>query len=191
MTHLAAVVLAGGTGQRLGGVDKGALLVGGIPLLDGVLAATSSAVRTVVVGEPRPTARAVEWTREDPPGTGPLAGLMAGVQLLDPEVTPFTGVFATDLTHLTPADVDRLLNVLLETTDAEAALFRDAEGHRQPLAAIYRTSALLTALRDLAPLPGKPMRALVRALTITEVPDLGASTDCDTPEQLAALRAHP
>ncbi len=192
MTHLAVVVLAGGTGERLGGVDKGALVIGGTSLLDGVLEATASAVRTVVVGDKRPTVREVEWTREEPVGTGPLAALLAGVELLDPEVTPFTGVFATDLVKLGPSDVTRLLDVLLDTTDAEAALFRDADGHDQPLAAVYRTSALATALRELSPLAGKPMRALIRTLTTTEVPDRGASTDCDTPEQLATLRSqHP
>lgn len=188
MTHFAAVVLAGGTGQRLGGLDKGALEVGGVTLLDGVLQATVSAVTTVVVGEPRPTVRAVEWTREDPAGTGPLAGLLAGMELLDPEVTPFTAVFATDLTELGADDVHRLVDVLVATPDAEAVLFVDAEGRRQPLAAVYRTVALLTALRELQPLAGKPMRALVQLLTVQEVPDHGASADCDTPEQLAVLR---
>lgn len=188
MTHLGVVVLAGGTGERLGGVDKGALVVDGVSLLDGVLLATGTAVRTIVVGEPRATVRPVEWTREDPPGTGPLAGLLAGVELLDPEVTPFTGVFATDLPYLRAEDVERLLNVLVATPDTEAALFRDVEGYRQPLAAIYRTSALATALRELQPLTGRPMRALIRSLTVLEVPDEGAATDCDTPEQLAALQ---
>ena len=188
MTHLAAVVLAGGSGERLGGVDKGALVVGGVSLLDNVLLATGSAVRTVVVGDRRPSVREVEWTREEPPGTGPLAGLLAGVELLDPEVTPFTGVFATDLARLHQDDVIRLLDTLVDTTDAEAALFVDPEGQIQPLAAIYRTTPLLTALRELSPLAGKPMRALVRSLTVVEVPDRGASEDCDTPAQLQALQ---
>jgi molybdopterin-guanine dinucleotide biosynthesis protein A len=173
MTHFAAVVLAGGSGQRLGGVDKGALEI---------------SVVTVVVGDPRPTIRTVEWTREEPPGTGPLAGLLAGVELLDPEVTPFTTVFATDLTALTAEDVHRLVDVLVATPDAEAALFVDATGHLQPLAAVYRTIALVTALRDLQPLTDQPMRALLQMLTIQEVPDQGASVDCDTPEDFAALK---
>ncbi|MCE0534258.1 NTP transferase domain-containing protein [Kineosporia rhizophila] len=188
MTHLAAVVLAGGTGERLGGVDKGALEIGGVTLLDNVLRATESAVLTVVVGDKRPSAREVEWTREEPPGTGPLAALLAGVELLDPEVTPFTGVFATDLARLREPDVQLLLETLVATTDAEAALFVDAEGRMQPLAAVYRTTPLITALRELSPLAGKPMRALVRSLTVVEVPDRGASEDCDTPAQLQALQ---
>ena len=189
MTHLGVIVLAGGTGERLGRTDKGALQVDGVSLLDGVLQATSAAVRTVVVGEPRPTVRAVEWTREEPPGTGPLAGLLAGVEVLDPETTPLTGVFATDLTALGVADVGRLVDALRANPEADAALFVDADGYRQPLAAVYRTVTLATTLRSLQPLPGLPMRALAKELTLVEVPDLGASADCDTPEQLAALRA--
>ena len=188
MTHLGVVVLAGGSGERLGHVDKAALLVGGVPLLDRVLQATSAAVRTVVVGEPRPTVRTVEWTREDPPGTGPLAGLLAGLEVLDPETTPLTGVFATDLTQLAAPDVHRLVDALMAAPDADAALFVDTEGYRQPLAAVYRTITLITTLRSLQPLAGQPMRALVKELTLVEVPDLGAAADCDTPEQLAALR---
>ncbi|MBT0772681.1 NTP transferase domain-containing protein [Kineosporia sp. J2-2] len=193
MTRLGIVVLAGGSGRRLGGVDKGALVVNGVSLLDGVLLAASSAVRTVVVGEPRPTVRDVGWTREDPPGTGPLAGLAAGVAALRPDDLDLIGVFATDLTGLTPDDVRRLTDALDGPADtgpgSEAAVFVDAEGHRQPLAAVYRAGALRRVLRELQPLEGRPMRALLRALTLTDVSDHGASADCDTPEQLATLRA--
>lgn len=55
-----AVVLAGGAARRLGGADKPGLRVGGRPLLDRVLAACATATTTVVVAEPRRTARPVE-----------------------------------------------------------------------------------------------------------------------------------
>ncbi|MGH8776871.1 MAG: NTP transferase domain-containing protein, partial [Jiangellaceae bacterium] len=45
-----AVVLAGGRGSRLGGVDKPALRIGGRTLLDTALVATAAARSTVVVG---------------------------------------------------------------------------------------------------------------------------------------------
>ncbi|MCD5350401.1 molybdenum cofactor guanylyltransferase [Kineosporia mesophila] len=187
MIALGVVVLAGGSGERLGGVDKAALTRAGVTLLDGVLLATFAAERTVVVGERRPTVREVEWTREDPPGTGPLSGLLAGVEVLEPAAPTLVGVFATDLTRLGAQDVHKLVDALLSVPRADAALFIDAEGHRQPLAAVYRTPALIRVLRELAPLEGRPMRALVRELDVIEVPDLGASQDCDTPEQLARL----
>ena len=46
----------------------------------GVAVATDG---TVVVADPRPTARPVHWSREDPPGGGPVAALAAGVRALD------------------------------------------------------------------------------------------------------------
>ncbi|MFF8511565.1 DUF6457 domain-containing protein [Streptomyces sp. NPDC015492] len=87
-----AVVLAGGAARRLGGADKPGVRVGGRPLLDRVLAACRRAERTVVVGVPRPTVRPVHWTREDPPGGGPLAALDAGVRAMGADTDgPATG----------------------------------------------------------------------------------------------------
>ncbi len=77
-----ALVLAGGAARRLGGADKPGVRVGGRALLDRVLAACAGARTTVVVAESRPTARPVDWAREDPPGGGPLAALDAGVRAL-------------------------------------------------------------------------------------------------------------
>ncbi|MCW2606336.1 MAG: molybdopterin-guanine dinucleotide biosynthesis protein, partial [Frankiales bacterium] len=70
MTAYDAVVLAGGSGRRLGGVDKPGLLVDGTSLLDRVLGAVARAGTVVVVGPERPAARPVVWAREDPPGGG-------------------------------------------------------------------------------------------------------------------------
>ncbi|MGW4163354.1 DUF6457 domain-containing protein [Streptomyces sp. NPDC004788] len=77
-----ALVLAGGSARRLGGADKPGVRVGGRPLLDRVLAGCRDARRTVVVASPRATARPVEWTRENPPGGGPVAALDAGLRHL-------------------------------------------------------------------------------------------------------------
>ena len=70
-----AVVLAGGSARRLGGVDKPALQVGGASLLERVLAAVPSAGRVVVVGPPRALPPEVVQVREQPPGGGPGAAL--------------------------------------------------------------------------------------------------------------------
>ncbi|MEU5399582.1 DUF6457 domain-containing protein [Streptomyces sp. NPDC005963] len=77
-----AIVLAGGSAQRLGGADKPGLSVGGRTLLDRVLSASRGARRTVVVGGRRGTERPVVWAREDPPGGGPVAALDAGLRQL-------------------------------------------------------------------------------------------------------------
>jgi molybdopterin-guanine dinucleotide biosynthesis protein A len=184
VTGFDVVVLAGGGGQRLGGVDKGALLVGGRSLLDHVLVATEGARATVVVGPERATARPVTWACEDPAGGGPLAALAAGLAALPPGGVVV--VLATDLPDLDAAALARLLAGLGE---ADGVVFVDAGGRRQPLAAAYRAAALRAAVRALEPVAGKPVRLLFERLDVVTVPDLGAAADCDTPDQLAQARA--
>lgn len=189
------VVLAGGAGRRLGGVDKAAVVVAGMSLLDRVLQAGAAARHTVVVGDPRPTVRPVRWTREDPPGGGPLAGLAAGLSALpsiaESDVKPLpVVVLATDLPWLQAADIDRLLSALAAEPDVQAAVFSDPGGRMQPLAAAYRISPIRAALAAVEPVHAKPVKLVLHALTVVTVPDRGAAGDCDTPDMLAAARAH-
>ncbi|MFF0535599.1 NTP transferase domain-containing protein [Streptomyces coelicoflavus] len=193
-----AVVLAGGAARRLGGADKPGLRVGGRPLLDRVLAACAGARTTVVVADVRPTARPVTWTREDPPGGGPLAALAAGLRHTTAE---HVLVVSADLPFLAGPTVGRLLSALA-AGDADGVLLTDADGRDQPLVAAYRASALrreLTALaRDRADrgapaggahLTGLPLRRLTGALRLTRLPDAVASFDCDTWDDIATARA--
>ncbi|MFD8817443.1 NTP transferase domain-containing protein [Streptomyces sp. NPDC059627] len=186
-----AIVLAGGAARRLGGADKPAVRVGGRPLLDRVLAACTGARRTVVVAAPRPTSRPVHWTREDPPGGGPVAALDAGLRHTTAD---YAVVLSADLPFLEEATVERLLSAL-RTSGADAALLTDADGRDQPLVAAYRTTALRHALSALAEgngdrgLTGLPLRRLTAALNLTRVPDPLASFDCDTWDDIADARA--
>ncbi|MBP2583301.1 molybdopterin-guanine dinucleotide biosynthesis protein A [Streptomyces sp. PvR006] len=205
-----AVVLAGGAAQRLGGADKPGVRVGGRALLDRVLAACRGADRTVVVGDARPTVRSVRWTREDPPGGGPLAALDAGVREIGtgaragvgPEVGPGGGdagadvllVLSADLPFLDEDTVHRLLGALADAPDAEAALLTDAGGRDQPLVAAYRVVPLRRELARIAEergtLAGGPLRQLTGALRLTRVAAGPlASFDCDTWEDIATARA--
>ena len=193
-----AVILAGGTGRRLGGVDKAGLVVAGFSLLDRVLLASAGAGRTVVVGEPRPTVRAVDWAQEDPPSGGPLAGLGAGLATLsDPQIgrepanaAEIVVVLATDLPWLSVADVTRLRAALAADPAADGALFVDPRGRAQPLTAVYRTGPIRAALAVVEPVHGKAVKLVLHQLAVVTVPDLGAAGDCDTPDQLAAARAY-
>jgi MobA-like NTP transferase domain len=74
-----AIVLAGGTGRRLDGVDKADLDMAGATLLERAVESVASADRVVGVADPRPLPRRVVWTREKPPGTGPVATIAAGL----------------------------------------------------------------------------------------------------------------
>ena len=92
-----AVVLAGGAGERLGGVSKADVDLAGERLLDRVLTATTGATRTVVVGDVD-VPEGVLRTVEEPPRSGPAAGIVAGLRALaaagDP--APWVLVLATD-----------------------------------------------------------------------------------------------
>lgn len=185
-----AVVLAGGGGTRLGGADKAGLNVGGMSLLDRVLTACAGARQTVVVGTPRPTIRTVEWTLEQPPGGGPLAGLAAGVDVLSRASPMPVLVLATDLPQLRSDDVHRLVTALAGAEPRVAgAVFVDDAQHAQPLTAIYRRAALVQALADEQPVANRPMHAMLSRLTTIAVPAGGAAADIDTADQLAAARA--
>lgn len=184
-----AVVLAGGGARRLGGADKPGLRVGGRALLDRVLGACSGAGTTVVVAEPRPTARPVVWAREEPAGAGPLAALDAGLRSTGAE---HVVVLSADLPFLEARTVGALLAALRES-GADGAVLRDADGRDQPLVAAYRSASLERETAKLAAehggLTGLPLRALTARLRLTRVTDAVASFDCDTWDDIAAARA--
>ncbi|MEW2314219.1 NTP transferase domain-containing protein [Streptomyces bauhiniae] len=182
-------MLAGGGARRLGGADKPGVQVGGRALLDRVLAACADAAITVVVADPRATARPVRWAREEPAGGGPVAALDAGLRLTTAE---YAVVLSADLPFLGADTVHRLLAALRDG-DADGAMLTDDDGRDQPLVAAYRTASLRDALADLATehggLTGLPLRRLTGALRLTRLTDPLASFDCDTWEDIAHARA--
>lgn len=177
-----AIVLAGGAAQRLGGVDKPMLDIAGAPMLIHVLDAVAAAGVRVVVGPRRSIDRTATWCQETPPCGGPVAGLSAALPLT---AAPILIVLAADLPRIGPA-IDPLLDALHPPADA-SMLTRD--GQRNHLAAAWRRSALIAALRRLGDPQGAPMRALVAETRVAEVADAGWGDDCDTWSDLARHRS--
>ena len=105
--RLGAVILTGGTAARMDGIDKAAIEIGGVTLLERALAATMAALEVVVVGREVPTSRPVTWTREDPPLGGPAAGILAGLDrfLRTPDLVC---VLAVDMPKVNAGTVARL-----------------------------------------------------------------------------------
>nr|BFD92346.1 hypothetical protein KitaXyl93_37060 [Kitasatospora sp. Xyl93] len=188
MTPYDVIVPAGGAARRLGGADKPGLTVGETTLLDRVLAACAGARTAVVVGPARPTAHGgVRWTREQPPGGGPVAAVAAGLDLVTADTVL---LLAADLPFLDRRTVERLVTALDRAgARADAAVLVDAGGREQPLAAAYRTAPLRAALAALGDPAGRPLRRLVGGLTRLRVADTDdVAHDCDTWEDLERAR---
>ncbi|MGF7234209.1 MAG: molybdenum cofactor guanylyltransferase, partial [Frankia sp.] len=164
-----AVVLAGGSARRMGGVDKTALVVGGSPLLDRVLAALTDATAVVVVGPRRPVrdGARVTWVREDPPGGGPVAALAAALPLV---TAPLVALVAADLPFLSAATVGRLRAAVTPVTGAavDGALLVDPGGRDQLLTGVWRTGALRAAIP--AEPRGVALRTVLAGLRIARLP---------------------
>ena len=188
--RLAAVVLTGGTAARMEGADKASLEVGGVTLLERALAATLAAVEVVVVGTEVPTSRPVTWAREDPPGGGPAAGLLAGLDRLGlrPDLVC---VLAVDMPKVDAETVARLVWAVEADGGVDGAVLVDGSGRRQPLAAVYRLGALLADRRVVrADEHGLPVRRLLSGLRLVDVPAVGdEARDVDTWADLRDLRS--
>ncbi len=186
-----AIIVAGGQGSRMGGVSKADLDIGGRRLLDIVLSAVTGAATTVVVGDVA-VPDGVLLTREDPPGTGPAAGLLAGLDAVGAPA-PWTLVLACDLPDA-PAAVRRLTDALATAPEeADGLCLRDAGGELQHLAALYRTPALRSAFAAWGDPANRSVRGVMASLALLPVDPGGASVeDLDTPEQLAHwIASHP
>jgi molybdopterin-guanine dinucleotide biosynthesis protein A len=170
------VVLAGGSGSRMGTRHKPALLVGGRPMIAAALDALAGAGQ-VLVSAPDGN------VCEDPPGGGPVAGLAAA---MDRVSAPVVVVLAADLPFVTAACVERLV--------ANApAVASDRAGQPQFLLGAYLTGELRAAIpQDAA---GASMRRVCAALAtppaLIDLSPHGSPApwwDCDTPAQLEAAR---
>jgi molybdenum cofactor guanylyltransferase len=104
--HVAAVVLAGGEGRRMGGVDKGLLAYQGYPLIEWVLTAVTPQVDEVVISANRNLDRYAGYGHrvlaDTLPGyPGPLAGVLAALDAVEAD---WLLVVPCDTPHL-PADL--------------------------------------------------------------------------------------
>lgn len=189
MADVTAIVLCGGQSRRFGGADKTRAVLGGTSLLDRLLDGLPTDWPVVCVGPERPLdpepwrtpARAVQWTREDPPGGGPVAGIDAGLARVG---TPYVVLLAGDL-PFGAVGVQPLVAALRAApaaTDGVRAL--DGAGEEQPLLAAYRTARL----REAVPVGARDVgvRRTLRGLRCATQPvPAHAARDVDTVADLA------
>jgi len=181
-----AVELAGGRGRRMGEVDKASLRISGDRLVDRVLRAArgAGASRIVAVGPPGVGDEADVVVREDPPFSGPLAGLAAALAQVR---APWVMILACDLVD--PAAVVAQLRPELAapaSSGASGVILIDEEHRRQWLAGCYRAEALRAIMAGLPQPPSGPIGGALGRLALREVVAAPRSTgDIDTLEQLA------
>ena len=179
-----AVVLAGGTGLRMDGADKASIEIAGLTLLEHALESLIDIDQVVVVGEPVHTSRPVTFTREDPAGGGPAAGLLAGLRAF-PRTPRWLVALAVDMPGVTAATIRRVTGA----QGPDGAVLVDGSGRRQPLCAVYVTAALERNRPSYEEEHGLSMRRLLEGLDLGEVPAEGIeSRDVDSWADLRELR---
>jgi molybdopterin-guanine dinucleotide biosynthesis protein A len=181
------VLLTGGSSRRLG-VDKATLVVHGQRLADHA-AAVLGAVCTRVV-EVGSGVTDLPVCREDPIGSGPLAGLVAGATAL--------GIGASDGVVLLACDlpgVEVPLVRLVAEWPGRPTVIPLADGEPQLVCARYGRAALEQAV-DVLAAGGRSLRRLldraehdrIDPSTWGAVAPLDAFADVDTPTDLARVR---
>jgi molybdenum cofactor guanylyltransferase len=141
-----AVIIAGGKGERLGGVRKADLRIGGRRLVDRVVGALGAMETPLMIATGpgdvrlRPAANAVAVPDLDAPVGGPLAGLAAAVEALRMRGIS-TGLLvsvAVDTPFL-PAD---FVAVMRDGLGGAPAAYAAYDGQFYPPNAIWRIEAL-------------------------------------------------
>ena len=183
--EVSVILLTGGSSRRMR-TDKASVKLGNDTLLDFQLGQIPPGVPTIVVGEAVTTHPEVVFTREDPPGSGPVAAVSAGLALTR---TSAVALLAVDA----PFALPHLLRLHLGPNDT-ALIPQDLMGKPQYLAGIYHSTALQAALDELGDSTNTSMRELITHLPEAKYFALTPENahyfmDLDTPEDLAAAQA--
>ena len=185
------VVLAGGTGRRLGGAVKPDVVARGTRLLDHVLAGLEQlrdrglplghvcVVAPAAVDLPTGVLRALE----DPPLGGPVAGIAAGLESLD-QCGPTAGLIGL-LTCDAPSSwraLPGLIEALRQSEPGADGVCARDDDHVQYLLGIYHRRALAAAVApDGVPLRDTAVRRSLGRLRVTVIPvPHGVVRDLDT-----------
>jgi molybdopterin-guanine dinucleotide biosynthesis protein A len=181
----AALLLTGGASRRMGR-NKAELVVDGDRLADRTAALLLQVAAPVI--EVGPGFTSLPRTMEDPPGSGPLAALVAGAGTLAARGVSGRPVLvvATDLPRLTAVFL-RLLAGYPVPSPEHCVVPRDGDGRPQPLCARFSPAAVARA-EELFATGRRSMSALLEAVSVTWLDTGGeALYDVDTPGDLAQV----
>jgi molybdopterin-guanine dinucleotide biosynthesis protein A len=150
-----ALILAGGLGSRLGGIDKALLEFNGKPLLTLMVEKVSEITSRMVVSVGKKADLSsyqqilpvrVEFVKDKAERVGPLEGIRQGMKKLSRKQIEYAVVLACDLPFLNLKILEFLLNEA-ERLNAEALIPRWPSGYVEPLHAVYNPKAMWTAAR--------------------------------------------
>ena len=193
---LTGLLLAGGLGRRMGGADKGLLLLEQLPLAQWVIDRLRPQVGPLLISANR---NVEDWARFSYPViadhiggfAGPLAGIQAGLAAC---TTPWLVTAPCDSPFL-PADLVARLSAAALAADADLAVVRC--GERLQLVFSLMRREVLPDLDAFLAGGGRGIRTWFERLTIAVVDfaDETAFANINTPQELAAAqlqqRFHP
>lgn len=144
---VSGIVLAGGEGRRLGGLDKGLQVFDGRPMVESMLEVLNGVCSTILISANRNRDIYQRYGHpviaDDQAGfAGPLAGLLATLPLV---VDEFTVLVPCDMPCLGNTVLPRLLHTL-QLSGIELAIAADDQRIHYAVAA-FRTQPALLALR--------------------------------------------
>lgn len=182
-SEVTVVVPAGGGATRFGS-DKLAAPLAGTTVLEHLLRGLPPEWPVVLVGPARPVERSgTRWVREEPPGGGPLAGVLAALPVVE---TALVAVVAGDMPLAAPALPVLVAALRAAGPGTDAAVGLDDGGQANPLLAVYRADAVRAAFPDLSE-GGRAKRLLGLGHVLVPVRGV-AGRDVDTPSDLERLR---
>ena len=149
--HITGLVLAGGRGSRMGGVDKGLQNHHGMPLALHALLRLAPQVDSVMINANRNLAAyeamaASVWPDALPDFAGPLAGFLCGLEHCD---TPYLVTVPCD-SPLFPQDLVARLAAGIESAGAELAMactLADGVTQVQPVFCLMKATLLESLVR--------------------------------------------
>lgn len=182
--RVAGVVLAGGQGSRLGGLDKGLQLYAGRPLLEFMLDCLAPVCSSVLISANRNLNIYRHYGCPVIPDSGdgfagPLAGLLAILPVLDCE---YALIVPCDMPKLSPTILRHLLRAL-QSSSVDAVVAADpARKHYSVVAC--RIEPALIALQDAWAAGDRSLRAWLARLSTQELqfPDVDAFVNCNSPD---------
>ncbi|HEY0665737.1 MAG TPA: molybdenum cofactor guanylyltransferase [Gallionella sp.] len=187
IAECSALILAGGDSRRMG-QDKAGLVLDGRTLLQRVAATLQPLFAEVIVAVRQSRSDiALPQVCDDPAHSGPLAGLVAGLERAG---TPWIFAVACDM----PFIAAPLIEQLARQRAGCQAVVPVVRGCPQPLAAFYAKSCAGEARRLLGSSGKHSLRALLDGIQVRYVdeaemieadPQLRSFFDLDTPQDVA------